>query len=139
MRYVVLDTNILVSRLLASKDSVPAQAVTRVFVQGGQPLFSEATFAELQTVLSRPKFDPYISREKRKYFLSEMRELSAFITITRRITLCRDTADDKFLDVSVNGKADYLITGDQDLLILQSIENIPILSPSDFLKQHLPS
>ena len=134
MIHVVFDTNILVSRLLAPKDSVPAQVVRSVFKRGGQSLFSEVTFAELEAVLSRAKFDAYISREKRQYFLSEMRELSAFITINKHVSLCREPADDKFLEVAVNGKVDYLITGDQDLLVLESIENIPILSPADFLK-----
>ncbi len=134
MLRVVFNTNILVSRLLAPKDSVPAQVVRSVFKQGGISLFSEATFVELQTVLSRAKFDAYVSREKRQYFISEMRELGLFIAIRKHISLCRDPADDKFLEVAVNGKADYLITGNQDLLVLESIETIPILSPADFLK-----
>ncbi len=98
-------------------------------------LFSEATFQELQDVLGRAKFDPYLSREKRLHFLSEMRGLSQIVSITRTFMQCRDAKDNKFLDVAVCGHADYLITGDQDLLELHPFEGVSILSPSAFLKQ----
>jgi uncharacterized protein len=130
---VVFDTNVLVSRLLAPKESAATQAVRQVMEQGGLPLFSDATFAELANVLNRSKFDAYLSREKRQYFLSEIRELSEFIPIIREIVLCRDPADNKFLEVAVCGSATHLITGDQDLQVLQIIEGIPILSPAVFL------
>jgi predicted nucleic acid-binding protein len=54
------------------------------------------------------------------------------IEITTQINLCRDPKDNKFLELAVNGKADYLISGDQDLLILNSFEKINILSPQAF-------
>ncbi|MCA6518021.1 MAG: putative toxin-antitoxin system toxin component, PIN family [Pseudanabaena sp. M110S1SP2A07QC] len=41
--------------------------------------------------------------------------------------------DDKFLELAVNGKADYLITGDKDLLVLHPFRDIEIINPSDFL------
>lgn len=54
------------------------------------------------------------------------------IEITESITICRDRKDDKFLEVAVNGKADYLITGDRDLLVLHPFRNIQIPNPSRF-------
>jgi uncharacterized protein len=130
---VVLDTNVLVSRLLASKDSPPAQVVRRIMEGDGFQLFSEATFQELSDVLNRPKFDPYLSREKRQHFVSEMRELSIFVPITQTFSICRDLKDNKFLDVAFCGNADYLITGDKDLLELNPFAKVLILSPADFL------
>jgi predicted nucleic acid-binding protein len=45
----------------------------------------------------------------------------------------RDPKDNKFLALAVSGQADYLITGDEDLLVLKSIGAIPIVSPAEFL------
>ena len=45
----------------------------------------------------------------------------------------RDPKDNKFLALAVSGQADYLITGDKDLLVLKSIGAIPIVSPAEFL------
>ena len=132
---VVFDTNVLVSRLLASRESPPAQAVRLVMEGTNVHLFSEATFQELGEVLSRAKFDPYLPREKRLHFLSEMRELSEFVIIHRTFSVCRDPRDDKFLNLAVCGNADYLVTGDEDLLALHPFEDVSILSPASFLTQ----
>ena len=40
------------------------------------------------------------------------------VTIVERITACRDPTDDKFLELAVNGRADMIVTGDLDLLVL---------------------
>ena len=48
--------------------------------------------------------------------------------------ICRDAKDDKFLEVAVNGKADYLITGDRDLLVLHLFRDIQIITPAAFLE-----
>ena len=135
---VIFDTNVLVSRLLGAKESPPARAVRLVMEGANVHLFSEATFQELVNVLSRAKFDPYLSREKRLHFLSEMRELSEFVTIDRTLSLCRDPRDDKFLDLAACGNADYLVTGDEDLLALHPFEGISILSPALFLLSQNP-
>ncbi len=52
---------------------------------------------------------------------------------TRRITVCRDPKDDKFLEVAVAGRADAIVSGDLDLLVLSPFEGIPILEPAEFL------
>ena len=49
------------------------------------------------------------------------------------ITDCRDPKDNKFLEIAVNGDADYILTGDQDLLILNPFRDILIVPPAYFL------
>ena len=77
-------------------------------------LMSEATVTEITEVLTRKKFDPYVSLVKRSNFLQTLTSKTERIEITESITICRDRKDDKFLEVAVNGRADYLITGDRD-------------------------
>jgi predicted nucleic acid-binding protein len=55
--------------------------------------------------------------------------------ITESVTACRDPKDDKFLELAVSGKADWLVTSDQDLLTLSPFRGIPILTPQAFLSQ----
>jgi len=46
---------------------------------------------------------------------------------------CRDPKDDKFLELALDGQADLLVTGDEDLLAQHPWRGIPILSPADYL------
>lgn len=128
---LVIDTNIFVSALLF-KNSLPFKVVKWAETDG-IILFSDATFAELQEVLSRKKFDKYITSEERKLFLIKLISFTQKIIIERNITACRDEKDNKFLEVAVNGKADFIVTGDRDLLVLNPFENIMIITPDNFL------
>jgi predicted nucleic acid-binding protein len=60
------------------------------------------------------------------------------ITITERITACRDPDDDKFLELAVNGLATHLVTGDADLLALHPLRGVAILTPADFVAAVAP-
>lgn len=52
--------------------------------------------------------------------------------ITERITMCRDPKDDKFLELAMSGRADVIVSGDSDLLVLDRFRDIPILTPAAF-------
>lgn len=47
--------------------------------------------------------------------------------------VCRDPKDDKFLACAIEGEADYLVSGDQDLLAIGSYQGIQIVKPAQFL------
>jgi hypothetical protein len=80
----------------------------------GVVLFSSYTFAELEKILSRNKFNQYISHEKRKQFLTRFILNSTPVEIDETISECRDPKDNKFLELAVCGKADFIISGDKD-------------------------
>ncbi|MBN8708785.1 MAG: putative toxin-antitoxin system toxin component, PIN family [Verrucomicrobia bacterium 61-8] len=127
----VVDTNVLIGRLLAP-DSTAARAVQKA-LSSGDLLVSDATLQELAEVLTRPKFDKYLSAQERREFFQLLSRVAIRIEILRSIKACRDPKDDKFLELAVNGKADAVITGDEDLLIQHPFLGIPILSPRTFL------
>jgi putative PIN family toxin of toxin-antitoxin system len=56
------------------------------------------------------------------------------VTICERIVASRDPTDDKFLELAVNGRADLIVTGDADLLVLNPFRDIPIVSPVTFVQ-----
>ena len=128
----VFDTNTLVSRLLVPSGTA-AFAVDHGLSQGIL-LVSEATLEELVMVLTRPKFDPYVSHQDRQRFITLLGGVSRIVSILHQVQACRDPKDDKFLDVALNGGAKAIITGDQDLLALNPFHGVSIVSPSDFLK-----
>lgn len=130
-RRLVIDTNLWIRRLL-----VPGGTAARAVDHGlswGIPLMSEATLMELSEVLSRTRFDRYVSRADRQQFLRLLGGIVRVLPITQRITACRDPRDDKFLDVALNGEAQLILTGDHDLLELHPFHGIEIVSPADFL------
>ena len=128
----VVDTNLLVSRLLAP-GGMAAQAVDRVLANGVL-LVSDATLEELVEVLARPRFDPYVSIAERAQFVRLLGGVARRVHVTRTFLTCRDPRDDKFLDVAINGEACALITGDRDLLALHPFLGLPIISAADFLR-----
>ena len=128
----VLDTNLLISRLLVPSGTA-AKAVNHA-LERGILLVSEATLQELATVLARSKFDPYVSREDRQQFIRLLGGVARVVAIPAPIRACRDPKDDKFLEVAVHGEARAIITGDADLLDLDPFHRIRILRPADFLQ-----
>jgi len=128
---VVADTNVLVSQLILPR-SVPAQAMRKAELEGCL-LFSEATMYELADVLARSKFDPYVTRENRKSFIQRFGQIAQLVPIIQLIRECRDPKDDKFLEAALNGSADVIITGDEDLLTMHPWRGVAVMSPSGYL------
>jgi putative PIN family toxin of toxin-antitoxin system len=90
--------------------------------------------AEVEQVLSRKKFHKVLSLDKRQRFLHSLRSVAQLVSIASQIQLCRDPRDDKFLELAVDGNADGIITGDEDLLAHDPFGNIRILTPKQFLE-----
>jgi putative PIN family toxin of toxin-antitoxin system len=128
---VVLDTNVLVSAALKDK-SLPAIAV-RLAACHSILLKSAATEAQFLEVVSRPYLAPLIAPASREW-LTNLLAGAEFVSITDRVAVCRDPTDDKFLEVAVNGLADLILTGDNDLLVLNPFRGIPIVAPAAFVQ-----
>ena len=131
-RRFVLDTNIIISSVLWP-NSKPNLAFKKA-QQLGIIIVSSSTWQELETVLFRPKFNRYITLEERESFLLDLSQTVEFILEISFVTdICRDPKDNKYLELAVNGQAECIVTGDQDLLILQHFQSINIVSVNDFL------
>lgn len=133
MDRLVIDTNVLVSAAILPL-SVPRQAVDRA-VDHGVLLFSESTMNELKGVLLRPKFDRYVRRESRAIFLTQLESVAEMVPTVQIVRECRDPKDDKFLEAALNGRADVIVTGDADLLVMNPWRETQILTPTDYVKR----
>ncbi len=130
---LVFDTNVIVSAALLAS-SVPRQAFHKVLDEG-TILISVPTLLELAEVLSRKKLDRYLLEEERMRFLIALLKEAELVEITEEITDCRDAKDNKFLELAVSGRADFIISGDNDLLVLNPSRGISILKPKEFLSR----
>lgn len=78
--------------------------------------------------------DKYVSLKERQEFYVHYLETVEMIDIEEVITDCRDSKDNKFLETAVSGKAQIIMSGDDDLLVLNPYRNIEILTPRQFLE-----
>jgi putative PIN family toxin of toxin-antitoxin system len=130
-RYV-FDTNVIISALLFN-DSIPGQAFFRA-LDDGIILMSQSLAEELDDVLAREKFDRYVTLEERERFLEGLIRESELVEITDTLLACRDPKDDRILELAVNGNAAFIVTGDDDLLVLNPFRGIQIVTPSQLLE-----
>lgn len=130
---VVIDTNIWISYLLNSNgfkkldDSIKRQEIIL--------LFSQELLDEFIDVSRRPKFKKYFAEKDINLLMAGLNKNAHFITVNNKVTICRDPKDNFLLTLSQKGKADYLVTGDSDLLVLKTYKSTEILSPNSFLKK----
>ncbi|WP_414588865.1 putative toxin-antitoxin system toxin component, PIN family [Scytonema sp. PCC 10023] len=132
-KLIVIDTNVLISAAL-SPDGTARKALNKAYKQF-KIAQSEETYQELKIRISKPKFDKYISDADRQDFLDVVKKYSQFIEIKSQINTCRDADDNKFLELAKDSNAEFLITGDKDLLSLKTLAEYQnqIMTPGDFL------
>ena len=123
---LVIDTNILISAAL-SPQGAPAKLV-QVALAHHRLVFSQATLDELRTRLYRPKFDRYISLEARERLLHDFNASAHWVDIGEPAVYCRDRDDDKFIETALKAQANYLISGDSDLLEVAALPDVQIIS-----------
>lgn len=126
----VFDNNVLVSAALLG--GVPRKAFDK-FLDDGAVLVSVPALLELVDILSREKFDKYVTYDDRMRFMVSFLKVAEMIETGETITVCRDPKDDKLLELAVCGNADFLITGDKDLLVLNPFRAVEIITPREFL------
>ena len=132
IKKVVLDTNILVSALLFKGELA---AIVDLWKKGKiMPVLSKETFAEFKTVLEYPKFSLTV-QEIKVIVEEEMLPYFEIIEVADNIRdRCRDADDDKFIACAVAASADFIVSGDRDLLDMGKCKSVRIVSASAFLK-----
>ena len=131
MKRVVIDTGVIVSALIKKEGISRIAFLTAIEVC--VPLIAVDTLIELEEVLSRPKFNRFFSSEDQVSIIASIIDRGQLIEVNSSVELCRDSTDNKFINLALDGKADVILSGDPDLLSLNSISNILVLNPSDFL------
>lgn len=134
---LVVDTNIIVSGLVTS-NTPPAQILDAVQSKKIVLLVSDEVVVEYLRVLQYPHIRKYkkISDEMVSVLTAFFVEESERVEVLSTIQKSKDPDDDKFLSLAVEGRADFLITGDKgDLLSLKAIEEIPIITAREAVER----
>lgn len=94
--------------------------------------FSLELIEEFIEVVSRPKFKKYFSTSDIDDLLKYFNQYGQLFTVKSNVQICRDEKDNFLLNLSIDSKADFLITGDKDLLSIEKIGKTKILTFKDF-------
>jgi putative PIN family toxin of toxin-antitoxin system len=126
---VIIDTNLWISFLIGKQlDSLKLLLVNQTV----QLIISNELFEELNLVTQRPKLQKYFATKKVAELIKLMNLIGIFIEIKSEVNLCRDAKDNYLLALAKDSQADYLITGDADLLIIKQFEQTKITTYNEF-------
>ena len=129
---IVIDTNLWISFLI-TKDYKKLDGK----IKSGEIkiLFSLESMEEFLVVADRPKFRKYFDKEDIEQLIDLFDVYGEIVDVKSNIEICRDAKDNFLLSLSKDGKANFLITGDNDLLELKKFGKTKIIKVSDYLKR----
>jgi hypothetical protein len=128
---IVVDTNLWISFCIGTKILFLADAIItkKVII-----CFSDELYSEIFSVLKRPKIHAKIKEERIKDLHNILEHRINYINPHDHISVCRDPKDNFLIELAVSAGADYLVTGDIDLLVLDPYQNLRIVKASEFEK-----
>ncbi|MGV3509071.1 MAG: putative toxin-antitoxin system toxin component, PIN family [Sphingobacteriaceae bacterium] len=125
---VIIDTNVLISFLIGKK----LQKIKEILVSPHcQLIITEQLLIEIKLVTSREKLKKYFDPQHVEELIEFLRLISVNIPISKIKTVCRDPKDDFLLALAEKSVADFIITGDKDLLTISVLGKTRIISPND--------
>ncbi len=130
----VVDTNILIRAAIRPQGTVGPIA-RRLRDEAYTLIISEWLFDELIEKLNKPRIGLkyHLDEQAIKDFVGELAVSGELVTPKRHIEVCRDVDDNHVLEAALEGKADFIVTSDEDLLVLDPFEGIRIVRPQTFL------
>jgi putative PIN family toxin of toxin-antitoxin system len=129
---IIIDTNLWISFLI-TKDFSKLDEI--IFSKSSILVFSQELLDEFLEVAKRPKFRRFFSQVDIEELLETIGEYADFVKVKTQINVCRDPKDNFLLSLSIDGNAEFLLTGDKDLLIIGKFGETSIITISDFLKR----
>lgn len=129
---VIVDTNLWISFLI-TKDFKKLDKI--IFSKNCILVFSQELLNEFLEVVRWPKFRRFFSASDLEEILETIDEYADFVNVQTKIDVCRDRKDNFLLSLAIDGNADFLLTGDNDLLDLIKFGETNIITISDFLKE----
>lgn len=126
---VVVDNNCWISFLIGRRLSKLVDLLSNECVI---LVICSELLAELRDVTSRPKFAKYFNQSDVESLIDFMQIIGETIEPQQSVKICRDAADDYLLALAAEAKAEYLVTGDDDLLVIKEIGACQIVDVSTF-------
>jgi putative PIN family toxin of toxin-antitoxin system len=128
---IIVDTNIWISFLIGKNLKGLQNQIDSQFIK---IITCNEQLQELSEVFKKPKIKKYFSKEQIVEFFELLEETSETFVISSSTDICRDSKDNYLISLAIDSEADFLITGDNDLLDLVKVRGTIILKYSDFDK-----
>lgn len=130
---LVIDTNLWISFIVSNK----LDRLENFLIDNkAKILLSEELINEIASTIAKPRLKKYFPEDALAEMLDVFEPFSDFIEIKSKVEVCRDPNDDFLLSLAKDGKADYLLTGDKDLLVLEVFEGTKIMKINDFFEKY---
>lgn len=129
---VIIDTNLWISFIISKKLTV---LDAFLFSNKITLLFSTELLDEINLTITKPKLKKFFKGKALDLMLSRLEPFIELIEISSSINICRDPNDNFLLELAKDGQADYLLTGDNDLLDLHKFELTKIMTIISFFDE----
>lgn len=127
---LIIDTNLWVSFIISKKQHLIDPLL---YSEEARLLFSKELIAEINQTITKPKIKKYFGTNALEEMLLAFDPFIDFIEVKSIVTVCRDKKDNFLLELAKDGNADYLLTGDKDLLDLKRFGKTRISTISEFI------
>ena len=130
---IIIDTNVVMSGVFFA--GTPSR-ILNAFDKGAFEVYANTNIvAEYEEVYVRLK--QKLQRTPKTDLFHAFTDKLNVIEARNNVTICRDPDDDKFISCALDAKALYIVSGDKDLLDIQKIEGVTIITAADFYEKHL--
>jgi len=129
---LIIDTNLWVSFIISNKQNL---LNSLLFSENARLLFSEELIVEIKQTIVKPKLKNFLAQMLLKKCFQHSEPFIDLIEVKSIVTVCRDTKDNFLLALAKDGHADYLLTGDRDLLELKKFGNTMIKTVVTFIDE----
>ena len=127
----MIDASTIVSAAL-NPNGLPRRAVALARANGTIAL-SNAVYGEVAEVLSRPKFARVLTDDRRREILELLSAAALWVEPKEKVQDCRDSKDNPYLALALAARATAIVSGDEDLLVLNPWRGVQVLRPAAFL------
>ncbi len=131
---VVIDTNVLISAIFWT--GKPKHLLNQVRLGKLTLLTSKTLLAELKEILTRQDKPFRLSVAEAEQVVAAMRDLAEIVEPRQRLSICQDEEDNRVLECAAEGHAEWIITGDLQLLGLRSFQGMPLVTVASFLSHY---
>ncbi|HDR51082.1 MAG TPA: putative toxin-antitoxin system toxin component, PIN family [Mariniphaga anaerophila] len=126
---IIVDSNIWISFLIGK-----SLKGLQNYIDARKVLIITCTeqIQELAGVFQKPKIKRYFTADQGAEFFELLDESSVYVDLKTKTNLCRDIKDNYLLSLAIDSNADFLITGDNDLLVLENVKKTRIVKFTEF-------
>lgn len=135
MQKIILDTNVIISSLI--QKNYPYLIVEHCIEGHAVLCLSSQILKEYLEVLNRPKFSKFTEfKTNADFLITRLSEISEIFEPKEKVNLIEDEPDNRFLELAITSKADFIITGNTKDFTMKTFKNTKILSPREYWEEY---